>query len=122
MCRFVVLLHSSRTTGGVKYIEINNVRQITLANKRIKSILVTVFEGDLLCLHFDLFLLLFVGLTQKRGGYMTCVFVLGTMRIQLGFLLRDSPTVSKVTVLNQAVLPILKKKNIWRYNVVKLRQ
>lgn len=73
MCQFVVLLHSSRTTGGVKYIEINNIPQITLANKRIESILVTVLEGDLLCLHFDLFLLLFVGLTKKRGGYMKCV-------------------------------------------------
>lgn len=120
LCQFVVLLHSSRTTGGVKYIEINNIPQITLANKRIKSILVTILEGDLLCLHFDLFLLLFVGLTKKRGGYMKCVFVLGTMRIQLGFLPRDSPTVSKVTVLHQAVPPIL--KNIWRYDVVKSRQ
>ena len=77
LCRFVILLHSSCTTGGVKYIEINSIPQITLANKRIKSILMTVFRrGFVALMHFFYCLWLLQG--REVGTWCACVF-LGTI-------------------------------------------
>lgn len=60
LCQFAVLLHSSCTTGDVKYIEINNIPQITLANKRLKLNSHDSFQKGICCASTLMHLFVFV--------------------------------------------------------------